>query len=329
MLKAGIPILEAIESLEQDSKGGLSKVLAELRVSLNNGQPLSHAMEGLPLAFDDITINLVRAAETGGTLEQTLQDIVITTKKELVFREQLRTTMIYPFFVMGVFGGIVLVMLTFVIPRVSKVFSTLPVHLSFMTRAVFAASDFFLRHWVMVGGGIVLGLLLAAYIISNNKRAIVNFILSLPVLKVLGRNIDFTRFTRSFGLLMHAGVPVDEALVLSQNVVQKKEIIEVVRRMRANVEAGKPLSTGLRTAHGIVPPLMSRSIETAEKSGTLDETFQNLTEYFDEQVNVSLKVIGGLVEPTLLVVVGVLVGTLMITIIGPIYSLISQINSKG
>jgi type IV pilus assembly protein PilC len=326
MLAAGIPLLEAVESLESDAKNNLKKVLDELHRSLNNGHSLSHGMKRLPYAFDTITINLVRAAEAGGTLEDTLRDIVSTTKKELAFSSQLRTTMIYPVFVMFVFMSIILLMLTFVVPRVSKVFSTLPVHLSWITRVMFASSAFFLRHWLLVIGGIAVFFVIAGILVVRNKRAIMGMILSLPVLKVLGRNIDFTRLTRSLGLLMNAGLPVDEALILSERIVQKKQIIAVVKQMQLSVQAGKPLSTGLRDFHGLVPPIMSRSLETAERSGTLDKTLQDLTEYFDEQVAESLKVIGSLIEPILLIVVGVLVGILMITIIGPIYGLISQIS---
>lgn len=329
MLTAGIPILEAVDSLESDSKGSMRRVLRVMHDSLNNGEPLSRALERLPDAFDPVSINLIRAAEAGGTLEETLHDIVITTKKELAFSDQLRTTMIYPAFVMVVFLGIVVLMLTFVIPRIAKVFSTMHVNMPFITRAMIAASAFFMKHWILVSVAFIALIVLMVFLYKANRRAIIRGILSLPVLKVLGTNIDYTRFSRSFGLLMHAGVPVLEALELSERVIQKKQIIAVVKQMKTNVEAGQPLSEGLRNAHGVVPPIMARSIETAETSGTLEQTMQNLTDYFEEQVANSLKIISSLVEPVLLVMVGLMVGTLMITIIAPIYNLISQINPKG
>jgi|GEM_PF-1038054 len=329
MLSAGIPILEAVESLEIDAKGNMRQVLAILHKSLNNGQPLSSALEKLPRSFDAITINLVRAAEAGGTLEETLHDIVTNTKKELAFSDQLRTTMIYPAFVMVVFMGIVILMLTFVIPRIAKVFTAMRVHMPWITRQMIALSNGFVHHWILVTLVIIAGFVLLGVLIVKNKRLLIRGILSLPVLKVLGTNIDFTRFCRSFGLLMHAGVPLMEALELSEQVVTKKETKRLIHMMKTNLDVGKPLSEGLRRTSHVVPPLMSRSLETAERSGTLEQTLDHLTEYFDEQVANSLKVISSLIEPALLVVVGLMVGLLMITIIAPIYNLISQINPKG
>jgi type II secretory pathway component PulF len=329
MLTAGIPILEAVTSLEDDATGNMKKVLAVLHVTLNNGEPLSKALGRMPNAFDQISVNLIRAAEAGGTLEETLHDIVLTTKKELAFSEQLRNTMIYPLFVMGVFMAIVVLMLTFVIPRVAKVFTAMKVHMPFITKAMISASNTFTSHWLIITIAFFAIILLFVGFVKTNSRAIARALLSMPGLKVLGTNIDLTRFTRSFGLLMHAGVPVIEALTLSQKVVRKKNIIVLIEHMKENVENGKPISTGLRAAKGVIPPIMSRSIETAEQSGTLEQTMQNLTEYFDEQVAGSIKVVSSLIEPILLVLVGGMVGTLMITIIAPIYNLISQINPKS
>jgi type II secretory pathway component PulF len=141
MLKAGISILEAVVSLEDDASGNMKKVLAVIHETLNNGQPLSTALARMPQAFDEISINLIQAAEAGGTLEETLHDIVLTTKKELAFSEQLRNTMIYPLFVMGVFMAIVVLMLTFVIPRVAKVFSTMRINMPFVTRMMISVSS--------------------------------------------------------------------------------------------------------------------------------------------------------------------------------------------
>jgi type IV pilus assembly protein PilC len=329
MLTAGIPILEAVESLVSDSKVNPKKALLHIRASLYNGDPLSHAMADMPRAFDAVSINLVRAAETSGTLEATLHDIVLSVKKETAFSDQLRNTMIYPLFVMVIFLGIVVLMLTFVIPRIAEVFTSLNVQMPWITKVMIKASKDFMGHWFLITVAFLAIIAAFVFIARSNKRLIVRLLLSLPTLQKLGTNIDLTRFNRSFGLLMKAGVPIIESLELSERVVQKKAIIDIIEQMKIDVAAGKPLASSMRKPKSIIPPIMSRSIKTAETSGTLDQTLQNLSEYFDEQVTESLKILSSLIEPILIVIVGILVGSLMVTIIAPIYNMISQINSTA
>lgn len=329
MLTAGVPILEAIEALETDAKGDFRRVLRHLRHGLSNGEPLSNIMERMPKAFDSITINLIRAAESGGTLEDTLKDIVVSTKKEIAFNDTIRTAAIYPIFVMTLFLGIVILMLSFVVPRISKVFLNLRVDIPPITRATFAASDFFVNYWFIILPALLGIVIIFVLVYRSHKRAIIRILLKLPGLRKLGVNIDLTRFTRSFGLLMHAGVPIQEAIRLSGNVVQQKDIGDVIIQMKLDVEAGLPLSQHLRDTNGVIPVILARSIETAETSGTLEQTLQQLAEFFDNQVSESVKILTALLEPILILVIGLLVGGLMVTIIAPIYNLISQISPKG
>ena len=326
MLTAGISILEILESLERDAKGTTKKVLTELKHSLTNGEPLSDGMAQFPRTFDPITLNTMRAAEAGGTLEETLRDIVRTLKKELAFSSTIRTAMIYPAFIGVVFLGIILVMLTFVIPRIAQVFGAMRVDMPPITRFMIALSNGFIANWIVVSV-VAVGMTFGAYfVIRANSRTIIRWLLALPGLRQLGLNIDLARLTRSFALLLRSGLPLDEALTLSKRVVRKPQIIHAIEYMEHNIESGKSLGAGLREAEHAIPTIMARSIETAETSGTLEQTMQNLAEFFDDQVGESLKAATSLLEPIMIVVIGLMVGALMITIIAPIYNLISQVS---
>ncbi len=327
MLKSGIPILDAVVSLEKDAKGNVKKMLESIRKGLYNGESLAKILGRFPRTFDEITINLIRAAEAGGTLENTLQDIVDTGKKDANFSEQLRNTMIYPFFVLIIFLAIIVLVLTFVMPRISKVFRSLDINMPLITRVMLSASTFFMAHWYEVVAGLILAVVLLVVFFKTQKQVIFRLVMSLPMLHRLGRNIDFARFMRSFALLMRAGVPILDALKFSEPVVQKKDIAAIVHQMRIDVANGKPLGASLGSTAGVVPAMMERSIKTAEETGTLEKALQNLADYFDEQVASTLKVIGSIVEPVMIVFVGIMVGTLMISVIAPVYGMISQINS--
>jgi len=203
------------------------------------------------------------------------------------------------------------------------------VHEPLVTKVLIRSSKFFNSHWIEIIIGLVIFVVLFSLFIKANKRLITRAILKLPPLQKLGTNIDLARFTRSFGLLMSAGVPIIEALQLSEKVIQKKSIIAVIKNMESDVAAGKSITISMRKPKSVIPTIMWRSIRTAETTGTLETTLQNLTEHFDDQVSESLKILSSLFEPVLIVIVGLMVGLLMLAIIAPIYNMISQINTTS
>jgi type II secretory pathway component PulF len=328
MLAAGVPVLEAVESLLPDSKGGTRKFLEQLRSSLNEGKPISEAMAKAPRSFDPVTVNIVRAAETAGTLDETLKDVEVSMKQDMEFRDQLRASMAYPLFIFVVFLGVLLLILGFVIPRVAKVFATLRMQLPATTRAMIWVSDALLAHYRLIIILSFVGVALLVILFQLKRRAIVNLLLYLPVFRSLGREIDLARFTRSMAQLLKAGVPVGEALKLSRAVVAKKEMVAMVDHMEQAINQGKPMSDGLQASKHAVPSLMIRLIETAERSGSLEMSMQNLSEHFQTRISQRLKTIATLIEPVMIVVVGLLVGGMMLSIIAPIYNLIGKVKAR-
>lgn len=328
MLSAGIPILEAVDTLLAESKGANKEVLTIMRKGLEQGKPISESMKAAPRAFDPVTVNIVRASEEAGTLDQALTDLQATLKKDIDFSDRIKAALIYPVFVIVVFLAVLVLILTFVIPRVSKVFEAMRVTLPPTTQAMIALSDFVLAYYIFILvfiGLLILGIILLA---RYRKRQVVNFLLSLPVLNTLGRQIDLARFTRTMKLQLKAGLPLSEALELSRGVVTKKEIESAIVGMKRAVDNGEPISEGLKAHKKVVPTVMVRILQTAEKTGTLEKTMQDLADYFDEQVTRTLKNISELIEPVLIVVIGLLIGGMMLSIIAPIYGLISQIGGR-
>lgn len=327
MMNAGIPILEAIDSLAEESKGPIRKVLTVLRDALYEGHPLSHGMEQLPTVFDPVTINLVRAGEEAGTLETVLKDLTKSIKKEMAFSDRLKASMTYPAFVLVIFVGVLAFILAFVIPRISKVFTGFNGELPAATIFLMRASDMLLAYYPFIIAGSILAIVALTVLYKRNRRLILNTLLSLPGLRRLGHEIDLANFTRSMGLLLNAGIPISEALEFSEEVVAKKDVLRMIHNMQERVSAGKPLSEGLRDSGKVVPQMMVRIIETAETSGALEASMQDLAVYFESQVNKTLKNMSTLLEPIMLVVMGLLVGGMMLAVIAPMYNLITQLNA--
>ena len=327
MLTAGIPILEAVDSLLEDIKGSQKRVLETLREDLIQGRRVWSALAKFPRAFDKVTVSVIKASEEAGTLDVTLRDLKEQIRKQQEFDDKIRGAMIYPAFILLVFLGVFLVILFVVIPKISVVFRSLKVELPLPTRILIFLSDVVVNQgiWVIVGLLAIGGL---GYLLFRSKRSFfINIIFSLPLISTLVDQIDLTRFSRSLYLLLYSGIPIAQALELTEDVVVKNKTAKIIEASKEMVIAGKNLSVGLRTAKGQIPTIMIKLIEAGEKTGTLDKSLSDIAEYFDYQVSNTLKTILALIEPIMLVVIGIVVGGMMLAIIAPIYGLISQIGS--
>lgn len=326
MLGAGIPILESVDSLLEESKGNYKKVLEQLREDLKAGNHVYASFAKYPNIFNKVTVNLIKASEEAGTLETTLKDIKQNIEEEMEFSDKVKSAMMYPMFILFVFIGVFMTILLFVVPRVSQVFARLNVPLPLPTRVMLATSGFVVSYYpYIILGGIGFGLL--CYLLYRQQRDFLYSILfSLPVISGLVKEIDLTRFSRSLSLLLNAGLPIATALELAQDVVVKREVRDVISKSREMVVSGKDFSEGLRKKKGVFPGMMIKLIEVGEKSGTLATSLQDISKSLDYQVSKSLKAATTLLEPIMLVAVGLGVGGMMMAIIAPIYGLIGQVG---
>lgn len=329
MLSAGIPILETIDSLLEDAKGNQKKLLQTLREDLVQGQHMYFTFAKFPKIFDNVTVNIVKASEEAGKLDVTLKDVTQNIRKEIEFNDKIRSAFIYPLFIMGVFVAVLLVILIVVVPKISTVFLRLNVELPLPTQIMIFFSNLLLNHtllFILATAALTTGVIM---LYRSNKKLFVNFITGLPYVSGLAQEVDLTRFTRSLYLLLTAGIPITTALELTQDVVVKKNVRKAITHTKNVVLAGKKLSDGLKDNRAVIPPIMIKIIEAGEKSGSLDRSMLDVSEYLDYQVSNTLKTLTALIEPLLLVVVGVMVGGMMLAIIAPIYGLIGQVGPGG
>lgn len=328
MLTAGIPILEAVESLLEDVKGGQKKVLEGLKKDLNQGKTISDSFKKFPGSFDPVTVNLIKASEEAGTLDETLKNLSQTIKRDIEFTDKVKAALTYPAAVFVVFGLVLLLILIIVIPRIASVFSKLKIDLPLPTQILIYISNFMLKFTPFFIALVVGFIILVIFLYKKEKKLLFNIFFSVPPLSNLAKLIDLTRFTRSMGLLLSSGIPITDALELSKNVVSERRVYRAVSTFNELVSSGKELSEGLKKTRGVFPGMMIRVTEAGEKTGTLDKGMEDLSEYFDDQVTNSLKTLTTLLEPIMLVIMGILIGGIMLSIIAPIYGLIGQIRSR-
>ncbi len=327
MLRAGIPIIEVIDSLLEDSKGQLKIVLETLRADLMQGKRIYTSFSRFPKIFDNVTINLIRASEEAGTLDVSLEDLKINIQKQMEFNDQIRGAMIYPVFILFVFFSVMIVILIVVIPKISTVFSSLGTTLPLPTQMMIVASNFLIKNTIEAISFAILISAFILYMIRKHKKFLIRMLLSLPYISKLGKDIDIARFTRSLYLLLNSGLPIGSALALAGSVVNKKEVAEAIEHSRQVVLAGKSLSEGFKAYKNIFPSMIIKITEAGEKSGSLDTSMQDASVYLDYQVAQTLKTVTALIEPVMLVVVGILIGGMMLAIIAPMYGMISQISN--
>lgn len=326
MVNAGLTTAEAIHSLLDDATGTLKIVLSGIYTDINQGIQLHSALEKYPRIFDKVTVAIIKAAEESGTIDVVLKDIKQTVKKDIEFTDKIRSALTYPVIIIVVFLGVLALLLTFVIPKIAGVFLKLRVDLPIPTRILIFLSDLILHYTVptVFVTGLVVVVLVFWY--KTQKQLFLNFILNLPYVSGMARQIDLTRFSRSMYLLLTSAIPLYTALEFTQHVVMKSDVKQAIQRARESVGTGRRVTDGL---HGqkAIPSLMIKIIEVGERSGTLDKSMADLTEYFDYQVTTSLQYMVTLLEPVILVFVGLVVGGMMMAIIAPIYNLIGQVGS--
>ena len=328
MLTAGIPILEAVDSLELDAKGNTKIVLQELRTDLNEGERVYSTMSKFPRVFDKVMVSLVKASEEAGTLNQILKDLKESIKKEAEFTDKIKSALTYPVLILIIFMAVLLMILIVVIPKISTVFSRLSVQLPLPTRILIIASNLILHNTVPLL--LVLGVLVLLFILiyRRNRGLILAPLLSLPIISDLVRKIDLTRFSHSMYLLLSSGLPISAALSLVQDVVIRKDIAHIISQTREIIISGGKLSEGLKKGNRVVPAIMIKLIEVGDKTGTLDKSMQDVSEYMEYEVSNRLQTITVLLEPIMLVFVGIVVGGMMLAIIAPIYGLIGQVGGR-
>jgi type II secretory pathway component PulF len=328
MLGAGIPIMEAVESLLEDAKGNARKVLENLRDDLAQGKRISASFATFPNVFDKVTTNVIKASEEAGTLETALRDIKDNILKEMEFGDKIKSAMVYPALILVVFLGVMGVMLTIVVPKIAVVFTKLKVSLPLPTQIMIFLSDLIMKQTAYFAGGLVLLIMLFIVLFKTQKPAMMRIIYSLPIISRLAREIDLARFSRTLYLLLNAGLTITSALELAQEVVMRQKTRAIIAQSREMVLSGKKLAEGMKKNKGEVPSIMVKLIEVGEKSGSLDKAMLEISEYLDYQISGTLKTLTVLMEPLMLILVGVSVGGMMLAIIAPMYGLIGQIGNR-
>ena len=322
LLDAGLPIDRALYVLSEHSeKKALRAIIKEVYVDIQKGNTLSNAM-GKHKVFPRLYINMIRAGEAGGILEVVIKRLVVFLETSINFKKEIVSALIYPVLLMVVGGLAVAVLMLYVIPNFSKIFSDMGQALPLPTMILIKVSGLFAAYWwVFLGGMIGLILLVRGYAkTAEGKSYIDNLKLKLPVLKTLNMKFIIARFSRTFGTLLQSGVPILETIRVSRDVIDNDVISKKLIVLEEGVSKGKGISVPLRES-GVFPAIFNQMVAVGEEAGRLEDTFLLIADRFEADTRNLIKRFVSLFEPALILLMGLVVGLIVISMLMGIFSI--------
>jgi len=331
LLKAGIPIMNALNGLKAStSNQAFAKVVEEIRESLGSGREFSAALAQHPQVFSSFYINMVRVGETTGMLEAVFLRLFEHLEFERFMRDQIKSALRYPIFVVSAMGVAIVIVNLFVIPAFAKVFAGFGAELPLMTRILLGFSNFMVAAWpYLLAGIITAALLFRSYTAAGiGKYNWDKFKLNIPIAGKIIHKATMARFARSFALANKSGVPIVNGLKLVAQTADNDYIAQKIEQMREGVERGESI---LRTASntGVFNPVVLQMIAVGEESGALDDLMQEVADMYQRDVEYEIKTLGAQIEPILIVFLGVMVLILALGIFLPIWDLGKVALHKG
>jgi type IV pilus assembly protein PilC len=328
MLDAGLPLVGCLEILgEQEEHRKFRDIVQQVRADVEAGSSLSDAMAKHPAAFDQLYVSMVSAGEAGGILDIILQRLSIYLEKLYRLKNQIRSAMIYPAVVVTIACVVVYVILWKVIPVFTQLFSALGGEMPFLTRMVVGASNIIGRYGLGVIAILVAGLFAvrAYHRTYRGRRVIDGLLLKLPVIGILLRKIAVARFSRTLSTLTASGVPILEGLDITAKTSGNAIIEDAVLAVRRSVEEGKTLSAPLRETK-VFPPMVVQMIYVGEQTGALDQMLTKIADFYEDEVDIAVAGLIKLLEPIMIVFLGVIIGTIVTAMYLPLYTVLSRIS---
>lgn len=324
MLNAGIPIVSAFNILiEQIKHPKLKKIIRNIKENIESGSSFSNALREHKDIFSDLYINMVESGEASGNLDVVLQRLVITMEKDLELKRKLKGALIYPTMVSIVAVGVIALILTFVIPTFSKMYADSGMQLPLLTRIVIAVSNF-LRDYIIIIL-LILAIIIGAFVIAKKKSIkfrtyIDSLLLKLPLLGTLVLKTSIARFASILSMLTSGGVSILEAIDIGAKTSGNLIIENALNKVKESVKEGSNLSEPISKA-GIFPDMVSQMISVGEETGKLEDMLVKVSQYYEEEVDNSVKNLTTMLEPIIIVFLGVIVGTLVIAMYLPIFKM--------
>ena len=328
MVDAGLPIAQCLGILgEQSESKTLREVTSQIAKEVESGGTLADSFRKFPRTFDDLFTNMIQVGESGGVLDVVLQRLAGYIEKAASLKRKVKSAMVYPGTIVSVAVLVVIFMMTFVIPTFANMFASLNTDLPLPTQIVLWMSAFTRRYILFIVAALVAMVyaLKKYYATEQGSLVIDRFMLRVPVVGMLVRKVAVARFTRTLGTLISSGVPILEGLRITARSAGNRVVEKAVLQARAAVTAGRTLAEPLKGS-GVFPPMVVHMINVGENTGALDAMLGKIADFYDDEVDAAVSALTALLEPLMIVFLGVVVGGIVVAMYLPIFRMVTLIK---
>lgn len=324
MLKAGIPLLQSIDIIARGhANPNFTQLLSDIRFDIESGSSMAQAFRRHPRYFDTLYCNLIDAGEQGGILDSLLERLSLYMEKTIALKSQIKSAMIYPIAVLTVAFAVTVILMLFVIPAFKGVFSSFGANLPAPTLVVIAISDFFVSYWYIVIGIPVGGVALYIRALKKSEkvqRSTDRMMLKLPIFGSLFRKAVIARWTRTLATMFAAGTPLVESMESVAGAAGNWVYYDATREIEQAVRIGTSLTNAMQATH-VFDNMVLQMTQIGEESGALDNMLLKVAEFYEREVDDAVAAISSLIEPLIIVVLGVLIGGMVVAMYLPIFKL--------
>ncbi len=325
MIDAGLPLVDSLKSLQEQSRPAIGKVLMEIVNDVRSGMALNEALEKHPKIFSKAYVAIVRSGEAAGLLDKILLKLAKNLEKKRRFTNKVKGAMIYPIIVTVAMVVVGFLMMTMVVPKLLGIYKEMGATLPLPTQILILISNFFVKFWwlllIFTFGGIY------TFLVWKNtykgRHQWDYFLLKIPIIGLLNEKIILADLTRTLSLLVGTGVSIIEALDIVSKSSKNIIIEEAVSDSGREVEKGLPLASCL-AKYEFFPPIVVQMVAVGEETGKLDEVLEKVSQHFEEESDMALKALISAIEPAMIVILGIGVAFLVVSVILPIYNLTSK-----
>lgn len=331
MIRSGLSIGEAVEIVHSETESAkMKEILHELMFDLQQGEEMSVSFKKYPEVFDEIFLALISAGEKSGSIEKTFTYLAEQQYSSHRLNKKIKGAMMYPAVIFSAMFAVGVLMMTFVMPKLGSVFLKMKIPLPTPTRLLLEFGNFMGENTFLVLSslGLFIGVIVVLFKFYKTRRVIMSIIANAPVIKNLFEKIDLARFSQTLASLLQSGVPIIQSLHIAGKVFTQTKMIKLSKKFNQSLSEGKTIASVLTSEGKVFPSLMTQTIKTGEKTGTLDTILFELADFYEAELEDALKEFTTILEPMIMLVIGVAVGAMVVMIIAPVYSVLGGMQNS-